>query len=131
MRNNPIVFRDPLGLCSGGSGCQTKAIEEGLSNILLDSIGLVPGGEAVSVALSDGDELLQGLELSTNFVSVGANVFEGNAFGSGLAITSTAITGAKIALGVIPVVGEVVAGISILNDIYDLYENKMKCTLGE
>jgi uncharacterized protein RhaS with RHS repeats len=120
VRNKPTVFRDPLGLCPV-SDCKTRAIEGAIGGIALDAIGLVPGGEAAATAISDGGVLLQGFDFAAGLGSVSLTASEGDGTGAALAVTSTTISIVQIAkgaTGLVPVVGQVVAGVSILWDIY-------------
>ncbi|MGB8540329.1 MAG: hypothetical protein WCD49_01715 [Candidatus Acidiferrales bacterium] len=113
--------------------CQTKAIEGAVAGVALDAVGLVPGGEAAEAALSDGESLFKGFELGANLGAIGLTVSEGNGLGAGLVLTETTITILEVAKGVggvLPVAGQVVAGVSILWDIYRGYQEYKDCTSG-
>ncbi len=130
VKNRPTSFRDPLGLCPI-TDCQTKAIESAVVGVALDAIGLVPGGEAAEAAVSDGESLFQGLEFGANLGAIGLTVSEGNGLGAGLALTGTTITILKVAKGVggiLPGIGQGVAVLSIMWDIYHGYQEYKECT---
>jgi len=131
VRNKPPNFRDALGLCP--DTCRTEAIEMAAAGVALDAIGLVPGGEAVAAAASDAAALSQGFDFAANLGSIALTVSEGDGTGAGFAITGTAITigeVAKGASGFIPVLGQIVAGVSVIWDIYHGVEKYMKCDSG-
>jgi len=120
---------DPLSPSAGGGGgssCIMGALGSGLLHVGIDAIGLIPEGGLVSRLIDRaldfrgivaGNQTIGAVQMATGISTTGLGASETSS--TGLISTGLGVGGIAATLGgALPIVGQLISGLSILNDLY-------------
>jgi hypothetical protein len=121
--------------------CVTSALAKGAASTALDSVGLLPEGGAVASAfslwhgaagISNGGKILERVQFGAAIISTanaGSDV-QGSEGAFSLSGAQLATGAAAIGAGLLrsaPIVGQVISGISVAEDLYGTYKAVTGC----
>jgi hypothetical protein len=119
--------------------CITSALAKGAASTALDAVGLLPEGGAVSAAfslfhgaagVSNGTNILGRVQFGAALIgtaNAGSDASgDGGALAGAQTLTGLASIGAGLAKAA-PIVGQVISGISVAEDLYGTYKAVAGC----
>ena len=134
--NDPLDFRDPLGLCphaanSGTTACGL-AVTQGVVSIVFDFLGAIPGLGNVVSAGAAGARVVNGIVayggaaygIATGLPDEAPYGAASASAGLGLALADAALEGGKV----IPGIGNALSIVTLAYDSYQLGKTVRACT---
>jgi hypothetical protein len=123
------------------STCTARAVFKGVGSALLDGVGILPEGGAVSAAfsffhgaagISNGSKILERVAFATGLISTANAASEASGESGAFSIagaqtvTGAAAIGAGLARAT-PIVGQVLSGLAVAEDLYSTYKAVKDC----